>query len=205
MFGVDEPGCNHVGEEKEEGCGDQSDHRGSNIGAFCNALYTTVVFGTPVEAERRRKGICNAVKEGPAKVAGIHEYRINGNEASLTPSLLSGTSELKSRRISSDELERAADSLTDRPTLRGKLRDLALVGETYKNLVKQSFDDASDDLYKLCDKGDADEVIISSCGSFCLQASEIDGKPVGGKQPEMLKKLQDALMAEYLEYTDIKD
>nr|MBQ4320314.1 D-amino acid aminotransferase [Clostridia bacterium] len=43
----------------------------------------------------------------------------------------------------------------------------------------------------------ADEIIVSSSGSFCLAASEIDGKPVGGKAPEILKKLQDALVADF--------
>lgn len=47
----------------------------------------------------------------------------------------------------------------------------------------------------------ADEVIVSSSGSFCLAASEVDGKPVGGKAPELLKKLQDALNADFITAT----
>ena len=46
---------------------------------------------------------------------------------------------------------------------------------------------------------DADEIIISSCGSFCLQASHIDGKPVGGRAGEILKALQDGLVKEFNE------
>ena len=57
--------------------------------------------------------------------------------------------------------------------------------------------------YTLDDLMNAEEVIVTRCGSFCQPVCEVDGKPVGGKQPEMLKKLQDGLMAEYLEYTDI--
>ena len=49
---------------------------------------------------------------------------------------------------------------------------------------------------------DADEVIVTSSGQFCMQAYEIDGKPVGGKAPELVKKLQDALLKEFLEETD---
>lgn len=49
----------------------------------------------------------------------------------------------------------------------------------------------------------ADEVIVSSSGSFCLAASEIDGKPVGGKAPELLKKLQDALVEDYIRETTV--
>ena len=46
---------------------------------------------------------------------------------------------------------------------------------------------------------DADEVIISSCGSFCLQASEIDGKPVGGRAGDILRALQDGLVKDFNE------
>lgn len=49
---------------------------------------------------------------------------------------------------------------------------------------------------------DADEVIVSSSGSFCLAATEIDGKPVGGRAPELLKALQDALVDQYITETD---
>lgn len=49
----------------------------------------------------------------------------------------------------------------------------------------------------------ADEIIVSSAGSFCIAASEIDGKPVGGRAPEMLKALQDALVADYIQKTTV--
>ena len=51
---------------------------------------------------------------------------------------------------------------------------------------------------------DADEVIVTSSSNFCLHADLIDGKPVGGKDPETLKKIQDAVLEEYLEYTGRK-
>ena len=38
----------------------------------------------------------------------------------------------------------------------------------------------------------ADEVIVSRSGALCHAAEEIDGKPVGGKAPEILQKLYDA-------------
>ncbi|MCH3963512.1 MAG: D-amino acid aminotransferase [Clostridium sp.] len=50
----------------------------------------------------------------------------------------------------------------------------------------------------------ADEVIVTSSGQFCMTAAEIDGKPVGGKAPEIVKKLQDALLEEYLEETNVE-
>ena len=48
----------------------------------------------------------------------------------------------------------------------------------------------------------ADEVIISSASTFGRSAYEIDGKPVGGKAPELLKKLQDEVMREFYEETE---
>lgn len=43
----------------------------------------------------------------------------------------------------------------------------------------------------------ADEVIISASSSFCLSACEIDGKPVGGKAPELLAALRKTLLADW--------
>lgn len=52
---------------------------------------------------------------------------------------------------------------------------------------------------------DADEIIVSSAGSFCLAAEELDGKPVGGKAPELLKKLQDVLVEDFITATTPKE
>ena len=49
---------------------------------------------------------------------------------------------------------------------------------------------------------EADEIMISSAGSFCIAADEIDGIPVGGKSPEMLRRMQDALVADWLSKTE---
>ncbi len=48
---------------------------------------------------------------------------------------------------------------------------------------------------------EADEVIVSSSSCFCLSASEVDGQKVGGKAPELLQRLQEALLDEYLTAT----
>ena len=48
----------------------------------------------------------------------------------------------------------------------------------------------------------ADEVLVTSSTKFCLSASEVDKKPVGGKAPELLKRIQDAVQAEFIEQTD---
>lgn len=49
---------------------------------------------------------------------------------------------------------------------------------------------------------EADEVIISSAGSFGLAASEIDGIPVGGKAPEMLNNIQNYVHNEFMQATE---
>lgn len=109
----------------------------------------------------------------------LEQYRINGNEASLTPIMLSAAAEMKSCRVSSDALEDAAEKLADKPTLRGKLRDLALIGTSYDNLIKQSFDDTSDDLFKLCDILDKEsffkgkKVYIDSFTSFTAPETRV--------------------------------
>lgn len=48
---------------------------------------------------------------------------------------------------------------------------------------------------------EADEVITSSASTFCLSAKLIDGQPVGGRAPELLRRIQDAVMAEFRELT----
>ena len=47
----------------------------------------------------------------------------------------------------------------------------------------------------------ADEVIVSSSGSFCLQAIAIDKKSVGGKAPELLCAMQDAMVEDFVNKT----
>lgn len=49
---------------------------------------------------------------------------------------------------------------------------------------------------------EADEVIVTSSGQFCMSVCEIDRKPVGGKASEMVEKLQTALLEEFLEQTN---
>lgn len=55
--------------------------------------------------------------------------------------------------------------------------------------------------YTMKELMDADEVIVHSSGTFAVGVESIDGIPVGGKAPELLKKLQDALTAEFLAAT----
>ena len=48
---------------------------------------------------------------------------------------------------------------------------------------------------------EADEVISSSSGEFCIRVTEVDGKSVGGKDEETLRRLQEALMEDFLAAT----
>ena len=56
--------------------------------------------------------------------------------------------------------------------------------------------------FTMDDLMNADEVIVSSSGSLCLAAEVVDGKPVGGKAPELLKKIQDEVLREFMEATN---
>lgn len=49
---------------------------------------------------------------------------------------------------------------------------------------------------------EAAEVIVTSSGTLCRPACEIDGVKVGGGAPEILKKLQDAILADFIEKTN---
>lgn len=48
----------------------------------------------------------------------------------------------------------------------------------------------------------ADEVMISSAGSLCLAAEEIDGKKVGGRADGILKAIQNEVLREFMEETN---
>ncbi len=47
----------------------------------------------------------------------------------------------------------------------------------------------------------ADEIIISSSSGFCMSAREVDGVPVGGRDPELLRALQEGVWRQFIEET----
>ena len=49
---------------------------------------------------------------------------------------------------------------------------------------------------------EADEVLSSSSGEFCLRVTAVDGKPVGGRDEGTLRRLQEALQADFLAATE---
>jgi branched-subunit amino acid aminotransferase/4-amino-4-deoxychorismate lyase len=82
------------------------------------------------------------------------------------------------------------------------LSDMGNISEEYRSVLQEwniPFEQGkhSEDLIM-----NADEVIVSSSGSLCLAAEIIDGKPVGGKAPELLKALQDEVLREFMEETN---
>ena len=74
----------------------------------------------------------------------------------------------------------------------GKVKNVSFVGGCIGNHKGIS---------ALVEDMDADEVIVHSSGTFAVGVESVDGIPVGGKAPELLKKLQDALTAEFLAAT----
>ena len=59
--------------------------------------------------------------------------------------------------------------------------------------------------YTLKELMDADEVLVTSSTKLCMSADEIDGRPGGGKAPELLKRIQDAVKSEFREETATAD
>ncbi len=83
--------------------------------------------------------------------------------------------------------------------------NLILPGIARANLIKfcrQLGIPVDETAFTLSDLMEADEVIVSSSGSFCVPAGEIDGKAVGGKAPKLLKLLQDTAVRDFMEKTN---
>ena len=57
-------------------------------------------------------------------------------------------------------------------------------------------------LYTLEELMEADEVIISASSNFGTRVAHVDGKPVGGKDPETYGRLRDALQSEFEAYIE---
>lgn len=68
-------------------------------------------------------------------------------------------------------------------------------------MCKQLGIPVSETPYTLKDLFEAEEVLVTSSSNLCLHACEIDGKPVGGKNPELLEKIRAALIGEFREAT----
>ena len=56
--------------------------------------------------------------------------------------------------------------------------------------------------YTLREMMDADEIIITSASALCIRVSEIDGTAVGGRAADVIKRLQDYLLDDFLTKTE---
>lgn len=85
------------------------------------------------------------------------------------------------------------------------LDNLVLPGIARKNLIKMCEKleiPVKEEPYSLEFLVQADEVLLSSSSNFCIVATHVDDQPVGGKAPELIRSIQDALTEDYLQNTN---
>lgn len=85
------------------------------------------------------------------------------------------------------------------------LDNLILPGIARKTLIKVCDKlgiEVLEEPYSLDFLLNADEVLLTSSSKFCVAATHIDGAPIGGKAPELIGKIQDAVMEDYLTNTE---
>ena len=96
--------------------------------------------------------------------------------------------------------------LKDNKLYTAPLDNLVLPGYAIKNLIKVCRKlgvEVVEKPYSLEFLLDADEVMLSSSSNFCIVATHIDDKPVGAKSQELLKKIQDELLDDYITNTNV--
>lgn len=94
--------------------------------------------------------------------------------------------------------------IKDGKLITAPLDNLILPGIARKHIIKacsQLGIGVEERPYHVEDLFTADEVLVSSAGALCLAAEELDGTPVGGKAPEVLKMLQDKLVNDFMAET----
>ena len=80
---------------------------------------------------------------------------------------------------------------------------LAGTGRAHLLLCCRSFGIAVEERdYTVSELFDADEILVTSASALCMRVLEIDGRSVGGRDGDTVKKLQDALLADFLRSTD---
>lgn len=58
-------------------------------------------------------------------------------------------------------------------------------------------------IYTLDELMSADEIIVSSSSHLCISAKTVDGKNVGGKDKDLLMKMQNAVFDEFMQETEL--
>lgn len=82
-----------------------------------------------------------------------------------------------------------------------QLDNLILPGVTRKHLIALCGDlgiPVVEEAFTLDELRAADEVIISSSSNLCARGVELDGQPVGGKDPDTLRRLREAYAAKVM-------
>ena len=95
--------------------------------------------------------------------------------------------------------------LKDNKLYTAPLDNLVLPGIARKNLIKVCNKlnvQVVEEPFSLEFLMNADEIMLSSSSNFCIVATHIDDVPVGGKAPELLRKIQDELVDDYLKNTN---
>ena len=78
--------------------------------------------------------------------------------------------------------------------------ELILPGITRKHLLALATENGiptSETPFSMVELMNADEIIVTSSSALCMKVESIDSIPVGGKDPERLKLLQDAYLAKF--------
>ena len=82
--------------------------------------------------------------------------------------------------------------------------ELILPGITRKHLLALAKDhgiETSETPFSMVELMNADEIIVTSSSALCIRVSHIDGIPVGGKDPQRIKLLQDAYWNKFVTET----
>ena len=83
--------------------------------------------------------------------------------------------------------------------------ELILPGITRKHLIalaKENGIPVSETPYSMVELMNADEIIVTSSSALCIRVSHIDNIPVGGKDPQRIKLLQDAYWSKFVNETE---
>jgi D-alanine transaminase len=85
--------------------------------------------------------------------------------------------------------------------------ELILPGITRKHLIelaKQNNIPVDESPFSMVELMNADEIIVTSSSALCIRVATIDKIPVGGKDPERIKLLQDAYWNKFVTETTPK-
>lgn len=150
----------------------------------------------------------------------IRFYMCNIKTLCLLPSVLASEAAKKAGAEECVLYRKEADGIKNRVTEGAHtnvhcLKDNKLYTAPLDNLILPGI--ARKNLIKMCNKLgvevvekpfslefllNADEIMLTSSSNFCIVATDINDKPVGGKAQELLRKIQDALVEDYLIHTN---